>query len=31
VALTSYQNALRPLQGYGRQYRQNPYAVGVEV
>ena len=31
AALTSYQNALRPLQGYGRQYRQNPYAVGVEV
>lgn len=31
VALTSYQNALRPLQGYGRQYRQNPYALGVEV
>ena len=31
AALTSYQNALRPLQGYGKQYRQNPYAVGVEV
>lgn len=31
AALTSYQNALRPLQGYGRQYRQNPYAVTVEV
>ncbi len=31
AALTSYQNALRPLQGYGRQYRQNPYNVGVEV
>ena len=31
AALASYQNALRPLQGYGRQYQQNPYAVGVEV
>ncbi len=31
AALTNYQNAMRPLQGYGRQYRQNPYAVGVEV
>lgn len=31
AALASYQNALRPLQGYGRQYRQNPCAVGVEV
>lgn len=31
AALTNYQNAIRPLQGYGRQYRQNPYAVGVEV
>jgi hypothetical protein len=31
AALTNYQNALRPLQGYVRQYRQNPYAVGVEV
>lgn len=31
AALTSYQNALRPLQGYGSRYRQNPYAVGVEV
>jgi len=31
AALTTYQNAMRPLQGYGRQYRQNPYAVGVEV
>ena len=31
VALANYQNALRPLQGYGTRYRQNPYAVGVEV
>lgn len=31
AALANYQNALRPLQGYGRQHRQNPYAVGVEV
>lgn len=31
AALTNYQNAIRPLQGYGKQYRQNPYAVGVEV
>lgn len=31
AALSSYQNALRPLQGYGGRYRQNPYAVGVEV
>ena len=31
AVLTNYQNAIRPLQGYGRQYRQNPYAVGVEV
>ena len=31
AALTNYQNAIRPLQGYGKQYRQSPYAVGVEV
>ena len=31
AALSSYQNALRPLQGHGSQYRQNPYTVGVEV
>lgn len=31
AVLTNYQNAIRPLQGHGRQYRQNPYAVGVEV
>lgn len=31
AALVNYQNAIRPLQGYGRQYRQNPYNVGVEV
>ena len=31
AALTNYQNAIRPLQGYGTRYRQNPYAVGVEV
>ena len=31
AALTNYQNAIRPLQGYGSRYRQNPYAVGVEV
>lgn len=31
TALSSYQNALRPLQGHGSQYRQNPYTVGVEV
>jgi len=31
VALANYQNAIRPLQGYGTRYRQNPYAVGVEV
>ena len=31
AALTNYQNALRPLQGYGSRYKQNPYAVGVEV
>ena len=31
AALSSYQNALRPLQGYGSRYKQNPYAVGVEV
>ena len=29
--LANYHNALRPLRGYGSQYRQNPYAVGVEV
>jgi len=31
AALANYQNAIRPLQGYGTRYRQNPYAVGVEV
>jgi hypothetical protein len=31
AALTNYQNAIRPLQGYGSRYKQNPYAVGVEV
>ena len=31
VALSNYQNAIRPLQGYGSRYKQNPYAVGVEV
>jgi len=31
AALANYQNAIRPLQGYGSRYRQNPYAVGVEV
>ena len=31
AALANYQNAIRPLQGYGRLYRQNPYAVGVEL
>lgn len=31
AALTNYQNALRPLRGYGSHYRQNPYAVGVEA
>ena len=31
AALANYQNAIRPLQGYGKQYRQNPYAVGVEL
>ena len=31
AALDAYQNALRPLRGYGAQYRANPYAVGVEA
>ena len=31
AALANYQNAIRPLQGYGSRYRQNPYAVGVEL
>ncbi len=31
AALVNYQNAIRPLQGYGSRYKQNPYAVGVEV
>ena len=31
AALANYQNAIRPLQGYGSRYRQNPYTVGVEV
>ena len=31
AALTNYQNAIRPLQGYGTRYKQNPYALGVEV
>ena len=31
AALANYQNAIRPLQGHGSQYRQNPYTVGVEV
>jgi hypothetical protein len=29
-ALTGYHNAMRPLQGYGSRYRQNPYAVGAQ-
>lgn len=31
AALTNYQNALRPMRGYGAQYHQNPFAAGVEV
>lgn len=31
AALDAYQNALKPLRGYGAQYRANPYAVGAEV
>jgi hypothetical protein len=28
VALANYQNAVKPLKGYGSQYRANPYIVG---
>ena len=31
AALKAYEVALKPLKGYGSQYRQNPYAVGVEA
>jgi len=31
AALKAYEVALRPLKGYGSQYRQNPFAVGVEA
>lgn len=31
VALATYRNAVKSLQGYGAQHRQNPYALMVEV